>query len=122
MMYLPILCFAALAVSIASPVTAQQQPPASTNPFEGNPVAAQEGHVLFNETCSHCHGPDAVTPLSERNLRKLARRYGDQMAETFHTTVVNGRPEMGMPIWGGVIDEITIWKIYSYIETIQVHE
>ena len=98
---------------------AQAANPAATNPFEGDAKAAEAGEALFNETCSHCHGPNAVTSITERNLRHLRSRYGDQMAETFHTTVNSGRPELGMPAWGEVIDERTQWQIYTYLESVQ---
>jgi mono/diheme cytochrome c family protein len=85
----------------------------------GDGAQVQEGHSLFNQTCAHCHGPDAVTGLSERNLRHLRARYGADMHDAFTTTVMNGRPDKGMPVWGEVLDAKTIDKIYSYLETIQ---
>jgi polar amino acid transport system substrate-binding protein len=106
----------------AGAACAQDLPSADSpvhNPFAGSQAAAQAGHALFNETCAHCHGPDAVTGISERNLRHLQLRYGDHMAETFHTTVLQGRLEKGMPTWAGTLDEDTIWKIYTYLQTIQ---
>ena len=89
------------------------------NPFEGNSAAVQAGHQLFNETCAHCHGPDAVTGIMERNLRHLSLRYGDATIETFCKTVLNGRPEKGMPTWQGKLDDDNIWKIYTWLETVQ---
>jgi mono/diheme cytochrome c family protein len=85
----------------------------------GDGAQVQEGHSLFNQTCAHCHGPDAVTGLSERNLRHLRARYGADMRDVFTSTVMNGRPDKGMPVWGEVLDAKTIDKIYSYLETIQ---
>jgi mono/diheme cytochrome c family protein len=84
-----------------------------------NPARVREGRSLFNQTCAHCHGPDAVTGLSERNLRHLKARYGDDMHDVFTSTVMNGRPDKGMPVWGEVLDTKTIDTIYSYLETIQ---
>jgi hypothetical protein len=46
-------------------------------------------------------------------------RYGDDMWNTFHSTVVGGRPDKGMPVWGGILDEKTIERIYSYLSSIQ---
>jgi mono/diheme cytochrome c family protein len=85
----------------------------------GDKAQVQEGRSLFNQTCAHCHGPDAVTGLSERNLRHLRARYGADMHDVFTSTVMNGRLEKGMPVWGEVLDGKTIDKIYSYLETIQ---
>lgn len=84
-----------------------------------NPAAIKEGHSLFNQTCAHCHGPDASTGQPERNLRHLRVRYGSDMRNVFETTVKNGRPDKGMPVWGEVLDTKTIDSIYSYLETVQ---
>ena len=84
-----------------------------------NPAAIKEGRSLFNQTCAHCHGPDASTGQPERNLRHLRVRYGPDMRNVFETTVKNGRPDKGMPVWGEVLDTKTIDSIYSYLETVQ---
>ena len=84
-----------------------------------NAAAAKEGRSLFNQTCAHCHGPDAATGQSERNLRRLRERYGDDMPNVFRSTVINGRLEKGMPVWGEVLDEKTIDRIYDYLVTVQ---
>ena len=84
-----------------------------------DPARVQEGRSLFNQTCAHCHGPDAVTGLSERNLRHLKARYGTDMHDVFTSTVINGRPDKGMPVWGEALDAKTIDAIYSFLETIQ---
>jgi polar amino acid transport system substrate-binding protein len=84
-----------------------------------NAAAVKEGRSLFNQTCAHCHGPDASTGQSERNLRRLRARYGDDMPNVFRSTVINGRPDKGMPIWGEILDEKTIDRIYGYLLTVQ---
>ena len=86
---------------------------------ENKDALIARGRSLFNQTCAHCHGPDAVTGQSERNLRRLRARYGDDTQNVFHATVVNGRVDKGMPVWGGILDEKTITQIYGYLETIQ---
>ena len=86
---------------------------------EGNAAAIKEGRSLFNQTCAHCHGPDAATGQSERNLRRLRDRYGDDMPNVFRSTVIHGRLDKGMPVWGEVLDEKTIDRIYDYLATIQ---
>ena len=84
-----------------------------------NAAAIKEGRSLFNQTCAHCHGPDAATGQSERNLRRLRDRYGDDMPNVFRSTVMNGRLDKGMPVWGEVLDEKTIDRIYDYLVTVQ---
>jgi polar amino acid transport system substrate-binding protein len=84
-----------------------------------NPEMVKEGNSLFNQTCAHCHGPDAKIGLPERNLRNLRARYGAEMGSVYQTTVHNGRPEKGMPAWNEVLDKDTIDQIYIYLETVQ---
>lgn len=77
------------------------------------------GHEIFNGTCAHCHGPDAVVSERRINLRLLHHRYGDQMEEVFHTTVTHGRPSKGMPNWSGVFSEDDFSKIFAWLKTVQ---
>jgi polar amino acid transport system substrate-binding protein len=86
---------------------------------EQDAAGAREGRSLFNQTCAHCHGPDASIGQPERNLRHLRARYGSDMHNVFETTVMNGRLDKGMPVWSEVLDAKTIDTIYSYLVTIQ---
>jgi polar amino acid transport system substrate-binding protein len=86
---------------------------------EQDAAGAKEGRSLFNQTCAHCHGPDASIGQPERNLRHLRARYGSDMHNVFQSTVTNGRPDKGMPVWGEVLDAKTIDTIYGYLETVQ---
>jgi polar amino acid transport system substrate-binding protein len=101
---------------LAGAAAAEKPAQAST---EDNAAAVKDGRSLFNQTCAHCHGPDASTGQSERNLRRLRARYGDDMPNVFRSTVINGRPDKGMPVWGEVLDEKTIDRIYGYLLTVQ---
>ncbi len=89
------------------------------NPFDGKPEIASEGNGLFNQYCSHCHGPDAVQGERPRDLRRLKIRYGDDAIAVFYKTINNGRMEKGMPVWKGVLSEETMWKIYTFLSSIQ---
>jgi mono/diheme cytochrome c family protein len=120
-------CLIAIVAS-ATPAVCQQpttanallaNQPRGDNPTRRDPTAVKEGRALFNQTCAHCHGPDAVTGQSERNLRRLRARYGDEMPNVFRTTVIHGRPDKGMPVWGEILDETTVERIYGYLETVQ---
>jgi mono/diheme cytochrome c family protein len=84
-----------------------------------NPALIKEGQSLFNQTCAHCHGPNAITGQSERNLRRLRARYGNDMAEVYRSTVLHGRPDKGMPVWGEILDAKTIELIYGYLKSVQ---
>jgi mono/diheme cytochrome c family protein len=86
---------------------------------ESDPASIKVGQSLFNQICAHCHGPNAITGRSERNLRHLRLRYGDDMAEVYRSTVLHGRPDKGMPVWGEILDGKTIDLIYAYLKSVQ---
>jgi mono/diheme cytochrome c family protein len=87
--------------------------------IESDPASIKAGQSLFNQICAHCHGPNAITGQSERNLRHLRMRYGNDMAEVYRSTVLHGRPDKGMPVWGEILDSKTIDQIYTYLKSIQ---
>lgn len=89
------------------------------NPFAGRDDLVPEGKTAFNLHCSHCHGPNAFQGERPRDLRRLTKRYRDDVAEVFLTTALNGRPEKGMPPWKGVIEEEKLWKIFTFLSTVQ---
>jgi mono/diheme cytochrome c family protein len=102
--------------------TAPQTQQATASPTPSNdpaPDAVAEGHAIFNGTCSHCHGPDAVQSVRKIDLRLLHHRYGDTTETVFHETVTKGRPSKGMPNWSKVFSEDDFKKIYAYLSTIQ---
>ncbi len=80
---------------------------------------AAEGREIFNGTCAHCHGPDAVQAERRINLRLLKRRYADGMAETYNITVRKGRPSKGMPAWESIFSDKDLAKIYTFLSTVQ---
>ena len=84
-----------------------------------SPADIQAGRKLFNETCSHCHGPDALQGEQRRNLRLLRQRYGNDMSRMFMTTVTHGRVSKGMPNWSGVLTQDEFSKILAFLTSIQ---
>jgi mono/diheme cytochrome c family protein len=78
-----------------------------------------DAKASFNSKCSHCHGQNGASPQSERDLRKLSMRYKEPWRDVAYTTITKGRPEMGMPTWGGVIPEDEIKAIIKFLETVQ---
>jgi mono/diheme cytochrome c family protein len=101
---------------------APSAPPGKVNPFRGDPAAAVAGRTQFNVHCSHCHSPNAANPEPRTDLRRLHRRYGDRVNEVFYATITGGRPTKGMPPWGEVLSEDTIWKIKTFLESVQSTE
>jgi mono/diheme cytochrome c family protein len=78
-----------------------------------------DAKASFNSKCSHCHGQNGASPQSERDLRKLSMRYKETWREAAYTTIVKGRSDLGMPIWGGVIPDDEIKAIIKFLETVQ---
>jgi polar amino acid transport system substrate-binding protein len=88
-------------------------------PYRGDTARAADGKSLFNQYCAHCHAPNAISPDPPRDLRRLKARYGDRMAEVFLFTVTHGRADKGMPNWQGVLDEQSLWTIFSFLQSVQ---
>jgi len=108
----------AVAVKAAAVNEAPVDVPAVEAPA-GNEAQAARGHALFNANCSHCHGPDAASPERRSDLRRLLRKYSDTVNEVFAATVLNGRPEKGMPPWKDILSEADIASIKAYVDTVQ---
>jgi len=89
------------------------------NPFAGRTDLVDEGRGLFNQYCSHCHGPNAVQGERPRDLRRFNIRYGDKASAVFYETVGTGRMDMGMPAWKGVLTDDVLWRIFTYLQTVQ---
>jgi polar amino acid transport system substrate-binding protein len=104
-----------LAQATATPAAADS---AATAPA-ATPEAVKEGHEIFNGTCAHCHGPDAVQSERRIDLRRLRLRYADDMRNTFWKTVHEGRPAKGMPAWKDVFDDNQLNDVYAYLMTVQ---
>lgn len=88
---------------------------ATTNPFAGQPDAAKEGRQIFLQTgCYNCHGLEAkgggIAP--DLTATKLDPQ---QMFKTIH----DGRPGTLMPSWGKELDADQIWKVITYLRSIQ---
>lgn len=93
---------------------------AAVNPFRGDSTAVPAGRSTFNQHCSHCHAPNAMSPEPSRDLRRLKRRYGEAMAQVFLIAVTQGRPEKGMPSWNELLDSAAIWKVWTFLESVQL--
>ena len=99
--------------------TAHATAAAVTNPFEGRQDLVEEGHGLFNQYCSHCHGPNAVQGERPRDLRRLTIRYGQEAPAVFYQTVSHGRLDKGMPVWTGILSDDVLWRIFTYLQSVQ---
>ncbi|WP_338156307.1 c-type cytochrome [Bradyrhizobium elkanii] len=107
-------------VGDSEPVTVGQaaaaEKPVQTAATAGDATAGRE---VFNGTCAHCHGPDAVQAERKIDLRLLKKRYADDMESTFWKTVHDGRPAKGMPAWKDVFNDDELRKVYVYLQSVQ---
>ncbi len=96
------------------------QPVATAVPVAaaGEPNLAA-GRSRFNDVCSHCHGTNGASPVSERDLRRLKARYHENWQDTAITTIKNGRPDAGMPTWKEVYSDKDISELLAFLSTIQ---
>ena len=107
-------------VAVAEPVRLAAAEPAAAPPARGAEKGnLTQGKEIFDSTCAHCHGPNAVVADRKINLRLLKRKYGEQMQEVFLTTVINGRPTKGMPTWKDVFKQEDFVNILTYLKTVQ---
>jgi mono/diheme cytochrome c family protein len=90
----------------------------------GAPYTVQDGDKVDPKTldgwktwralaCERCHGAEQeglVGPSLVDSLKTLSK-------EEFHTTVINGRPEKGMPPWGASEMVVKNWEgLYAYLK------
>ena len=108
-----------LAAASATVVAANDTPAAPSPSADAGDVA--QGKRVFNSTCAHCHGPDAVVADRKINLRRLQLKYGDQVSEVFFKTVTAGRLDKGMPAWKDVFSHQDLVNVLAYLRTIQEH-
>jgi mono/diheme cytochrome c family protein len=105
--------------TVGQATTAEAPASAAAAPTPPPTDGINAGHELFNGTCAHCHGPDAVQSEKRIDLRRLKLRYGDSMRDTYWLTVHEGRPAKGMPAWKDVFDDTQLNDVYSYLSTVQ---
>jgi mono/diheme cytochrome c family protein len=99
--------------------TAMAADPASAAPYtvqDGNKVDPKtlEGWKTWRAlACERCHGAEQeglVGPALVDSLKVLTK-------EEFHTTVINGRPDKGMPPWGASDLMVKNWEgLYAYLK------
>jgi mono/diheme cytochrome c family protein len=88
------------------------------------PYAVQDGNKVDAKTldgwktwralaCERCHGAEQeglVGPSLVESLKTLSK-------DDFHTTVINGRPDKGMPPWGASDMMVKNWEgLYAYLK------
>jgi cytochrome c oxidase cbb3-type subunit 3 len=94
-------------------------PPAGTlkNPLRDKKQAAEEGGKLFSAfNCDGCHAGGAAGAVAP-SLSDGRWRYGGSDGEIYHS-IFYGRPR-GMPAWGGTLPPEAIWRLVTYLKSIE---
>lgn len=90
------------------------------NPYAGDQVAMVEGRRLFLwYNCYGCHGGHGGGGMGP-SLRDPDWIYGGAPAEIY-SSIAEGRGK-GMPAWGTKIPDDEIWKLVTYIKTLNTPE
>ena len=93
--------------------------PSATGPQALGESLIRLGRSVFNQHCSHCHAPNAMSPEPTRDLRRLTLRYGARMRETAYATIMGGRVDKGMPAWKDLLGEEAIQNVIGFLESVQ---
>ena len=94
----------------------QRTPGALTNPYEGDARAAADGGKLFVAyNCADCHGAEGSGAMGP-SLQDGRWHFGGSPAAVFQS-IYEGRPD-GMPSWGGRISDDQIWRLVSYVRSL----
>jgi cytochrome c oxidase cbb3-type subunit III len=87
------------------------------NPYAGNAQRASEGAKLFvSYNCMDCHGADGSGAMGP-SLQDGRWHFGGTPGDIFQS-IYEGRPD-GMPSWGGRIGDDQIWRLVTYIQTLE---
>src|SRR5205809_7046417 len=87
------------------------------NPFEGNAAETATGaklYVAYN--CVDCHGADGSGAMAPAVVDGRWH-FGGSAAEVYES-IYHGRP-VGMPSWGGLLDKATIWRVVSFVLSLE---
>jgi mono/diheme cytochrome c family protein len=104
------------AIMLTSGPAGADQPPGVYTVKDGDKVDDKtlEGWKTWRAmACERCHGPEQeglVGPSLVNSLKVLSK-------DDFHTTITHGRPEKGMPNFGGVELVNKNWEnLYNYLK------
>jgi cytochrome c oxidase cbb3-type subunit 3 len=90
--------------------------PKIANPLARDPQAATHGMQDFAQfNCIGCHASNAGGGMGPA-LSEGKFTYGQSPANVF-LSIYQGRPN-GMPAWGELLPESTIWELVAYVEGI----
>jgi mono/diheme cytochrome c family protein len=99
-----------------------------TNPFARDTEAVTEGEALYQSNCYSCHGEEArgdgpsAAALNPKPPDLVSG--GSELSDDYlHWRIAEGgmmRPfNSVMPSWKGILSEDQIWKIITFLRTLQ---
>jgi cytochrome c oxidase cbb3-type subunit III len=107
--YLPLLLAGAVCV-------APSQTTSPKNPLGTSPQVVTEGHTIFNQTCTACHGMDGQE--GERGPALVGDRRFFRLSEgALYDTIKHGIPGTAMPALA--LPDDNIWKIVVFIRAMR---
>ncbi|HTH53170.1 MAG TPA: c-type cytochrome [Edaphobacter sp.] len=111
------LCCTYLALLVTGAVSyALAQTTSPKNPLGHGPEVVAEGHTIFNQTCTTCHGMDGSE--GERAPALVGERRFFRLSEgALYDTVKHGIPGTGMPALN--ISDENIWKVVVFIRAMR---
>ena len=87
------------------------------NPFEGNAEALAAGEKLYiSYNCMDCHGAGGSGAMAPAFIDGRWH-FGGSPAQVYES-IYQGRPD-GMPAWGGLLDQHSIWRLVSYVRSLE---
>lgn len=87
------------------------------NPFEGNSAELATGAKLYiSYNCIDCHGADGGGAMAPAFVDGRWH-FGGSPAQVYES-IYQGRPD-GMPSWGGTLDQHSIWRLVTYLRSLE---
>ena len=87
------------------------------NPFDGDAAAIATGAKLYiSYNCIDCHGADGSGAMAPAFVDGRWHFGGSPAA--VYESIAQGRPD-GMPAWGGLLDRASIWRLVSYVRSLE---
>jgi cytochrome c oxidase cbb3-type subunit III len=88
------------------------------NPLQSSDEAVRTGAKLYiSYNCIDCHGSEGSGAMAPA-FTDGRWHYGGSQAEVYES-IFQGRPD-GMPAWGGLIDNASIWRLVAYVRSLEV--
>ena len=90
---------------------------ALTDPYGGNADAISTGAKLYvSYNCVDCHGAEGGGAMAPAFVD--GRWHFGGSASQVYESIAQGRPD-GMPAWGGLLDEHSIWRLVAYVRSLE---